>query len=108
MVRPEEPQAASSIAGSTHFIILAVSAARRPYSGGVFASICQGPSISLPRHQSFTPCGSLPAVGAAQVGERGAARVVAVLDQVAGGVRPAGAEVDRQHRLDARPPGTSR
>ena len=43
----------------------------------------------------------LPAVRAAQVGQRGAARMVAVLDQVARGVRTARAEVDREHRLDA-------
>ncbi len=42
----------------------------------------------------------LEAMGAAQVGERAAARVVAVLEQPARGIRPAGAEVDREHRLD--------
>src|SRR5215468_7323480 len=57
MRRPDEPQAASSIEGSIHFIILAASRAMRPYSWAVLASICQGPSISLPRHQNFTPCG---------------------------------------------------
>ena len=101
MLRPDEPQAASSMVGSTHFIILAASAAMRPYSGGVFAPICQGPSISLPRHQNLHAVRLLPAVRAAQVGQRGAARMVAVLDQVARGVRPARAEVDREHRLDA-------
>src|SRR5918995_7189320 len=58
MVRDDEPQAASSIMGSTSFIILAASVATRPYSVGVLRSICQGPSISLPRHQNLTPCGS--------------------------------------------------
>jgi hypothetical protein len=43
----------------------------------------------------------LPAVLAAEVGQRRAARVVAVLDELAGGVGPAGAEIDRQHGLDA-------
>src|SRR5512138_2311921 len=54
----DEPQATSSIEGSTHLIVFAVSQARRPYSSAVFAPICQGPSISLPRHHSFTPYGS--------------------------------------------------
>ena len=57
MLRPEEPQAASSIEGSIHFIILEASVAMRPYSVAVFISICHGPSISLPRHQNLMSCG---------------------------------------------------
>ena len=57
MLREDEPQAASSIVGSIHFMSLAASAAIRPYSHAVFVSICHGPSISLPRHQNFTLCG---------------------------------------------------
>ena len=44
----------------------------------------------------------VPAVRAAQLGQRRAAGMVAVLDHVAGGVAAARAEIDRQHRLDAR------
>ena len=58
MLRPEEPTAASSIDGSMIRISFAASVAMRPYSVAVFEPICQGPSISLPRHQNFTPCGS--------------------------------------------------
>jgi hypothetical protein len=32
-------------------------AAKRPYSSAVLCPICQGASISLPRHQTLTPCG---------------------------------------------------
>ena len=42
-----------------------------------------------------------PAVLAAEVGERRAGGVVAVLDIVARRVRPARAEIDGEHRLDA-------
>ena len=35
----------------------AMSRALRPYSRAVRVPICQGPSISLPRHQYFTLCG---------------------------------------------------
>ena len=39
----------------------AASAAFIPYSLAVMCPICQVPSISLPRHQYFTPCGfSMP------------------------------------------------
>src|SRR5512135_2711271 len=55
---PEEPQATSSMVGSIHFMVLAVSTASRPYSSAVLAPICQGPSISLPRHHSLTPYGA--------------------------------------------------
>ena len=41
----------------------------------------------------------LKAVSPPQIAPGGAAGMVAVLDQVAGGIRPAGAEIDRQHRL---------
>ncbi len=58
MLRPEEPQAASSIEGSIQRIILPASLAMRPYSVAVLYSICQGPSISLPRHQNLMACGS--------------------------------------------------
>ena len=52
--------------------------------------ICQGPSISLPRHQSLMSCGSSAPWAPAQVGQRGAARVVAVLEQVDGLLRRRG------------------
>ena len=44
--------------GSTHFIILAASLAICPYSTAVLCPICQGPSISLPRHHILMPSGS--------------------------------------------------
>ena len=55
--RPEDPEAAISIELSAQRMILAARAATRPYSSGVSAPVCQGPSISLPRHQNLTPCG---------------------------------------------------
>ena len=58
MLRPDDPTAASSIDGSMIFISFAASVATRPYSVAVFAPICQGPSISLPRHQNLTACGA--------------------------------------------------
>ena len=54
----ELPHTQSSIEGSTRRMALPASAAIRPYSSAVFWPICQGPSISLPRHHSFTPYGS--------------------------------------------------
>ena len=57
MLRPDDPQAASSTEGSTQRITFAVSTAIRPYSSAVFDPVCHGPSISLPRHQNFTLCG---------------------------------------------------
>ncbi len=57
MLRPEEPQAASSIVGSIQRISFAASFATMPYCVAVLYSICQGPSISLPRHQNLTSCG---------------------------------------------------
>src|SRR4029450_4663808 len=57
--RAEEPQDETTIEGSTHFMTLPASAAMRPYSVAVFLQICQGPSISFPRHQNLTPGGSL-------------------------------------------------
>jgi len=51
----ELPQATSSRSWSTRRIALAVSAAARPYSAAVLCPICQGPSISLPRHHRRTP-----------------------------------------------------
>ena len=99
MLRPEEPQAASSTFGSSHVISLAVSAAIRPYSVAVLAAICQSPSSSLPRHRSRTLW-----VGVGR--GRGACRRASCRPdscstrQPAGAVRAAGAEVDREHRLD--------
>src|SRR5699024_9194510 len=55
---PELPHKTSSIESSTNFITLAVSVATRPYSSAVFAPICQGPSISFPRHQVLIANGS--------------------------------------------------
>src|SRR5215467_14550676 len=99
--RPEEPHAASSIEPSAHFIILAASAAIRPYSCAVLASICQGPSISLPRYQNLTPCGcSQPC--ARRRSDSSVPGMVAVFDQRASRISAAGAKVDRQHRLDIR------
>ena len=72
----------------------------RPYSCAVLASICHGPSISLPRHQNFTPCGCSQPCARRRSDSVGAAGMVAVLDQVARGIAAARAEVDRQHRLD--------
>src|SRR6476659_7526755 len=57
MLRPDDPQAASSIVGSIHRIIFAASLATSPYCVAVLYSICQGPSISLPRHQNLMSCG---------------------------------------------------
>ena len=99
MLRPEEPTAASSIDGSTIRISFAASVATRPYSVAVFEPICQGPSISLPRHQNFTPCGAsqpcrrrmsenLVPPGKLQYSTRRARPVGA-----------AGPEIDREHRL---------
>jgi hypothetical protein len=41
-------------------------------------------------------------MGAAEVGQRRAAGMVAVFQQVAGGIAAAGAEIDREHRFDSR------
>ena len=57
MEEDELPQAISSISGSVDFISLAASQAMRPYSSAVRWPICQGPSISLPRHQVRMPKG---------------------------------------------------
>ena len=54
----ELPQATSSMPGSTSRMALPASRAARPYSAAVLWPICQGPSISLPRHQTLTPYGS--------------------------------------------------
>src|SRR5260221_717257 len=48
----------SRVVGSTIRICRAESLALRPYSRAVMWPICQGPSISLPRHQKRTPCGA--------------------------------------------------
>ena len=55
----EEPQATSSIESSVHFIIFAASLATLPYSVAVLWHICQGPSISLPKHHNLMLKGSL-------------------------------------------------
>ena len=101
MLRPDEPHAASSMVGSTHFISLAASAAMRPYSAGVFAPICQGPSISLPRHQNLMPCGrSRPCARrrSDNAVPPGWLQYSTRLRAASGAAR---AEVDREHRLDA-------
>ena len=97
----ELPQATSSRSGSTLRIARAVSAASRPYSSAVLCPICQGPSSSLPRHQTRTPCGSLAPLARRRSDRPGALGVVGVLQQVDGLGHPAGAEVHRHHRLDA-------
>lgn len=56
---PDDPHATSSTSGSIWRMARAVSAATRPYSSAVLWPVCQGPSISLPRHQSLMPKGSL-------------------------------------------------
>ena len=58
MPRDELPHATVSMLGSMNFISLLVSAAARPYSFAVLCPICQGPSISLPMHQSLMSWGS--------------------------------------------------
>src|ERR1700744_4780557 len=58
MLRLEEPHATSSMPGSSQRITLADSLASVPYSCADLAPICQGASISLPRHQSLTLCGA--------------------------------------------------
>ena len=55
--KPLDPQAINCSPGSTNRIWRAESCAFSPYSVAVTWPICQGPSISLPRHQYFTPCG---------------------------------------------------
>ena len=54
----DEPQTMSSSDLSKARSVLAVSLASRPYSSAVLWPTCQGPSISLPRHQSLTSSGS--------------------------------------------------
>src|SRR3569833_1781326 len=58
MFECDEPQTTSSSDLSKARSVLAVSLARRPYSSAVLCPTCQGPSISLPRHQSLTAKGS--------------------------------------------------
>ena len=97
----EQPQATSSIPRSIRRIALPVSLASRPYSyGGLVADlpravhlVAEAPQLDAERVGG--------AVGDAPVGPVGAARVVGVLEQVAGLLQPAGAEVDRHHRLGA-------
>ena len=48
---PLDPQAISCSFGSMTRICFAASRALRPYSRACSCPICQGPSISLPRHQ---------------------------------------------------------
>ena len=54
----ELPQTISSTFFPSGFITLAVSRARRPYSCATLWPICQGPSISFPRHHKRTSYGS--------------------------------------------------
>ena len=72
----------------------------RPYSVAVFISICHQPSISLPRHQNLMSCGLSQPCLRRRSEQRGAARMVAVFDQVARRIAAARAEIDREHRLD--------
>ena len=58
MKGPLDPQAMSFSEGSMTRICRAASAALRPYSAATMCPICQGPSISLPRHQYFTLWGA--------------------------------------------------
>src|SRR5690242_2418081 len=58
MFECDDPQTTSSSDLSKARRVLAVSLARRPYSSAVLWPTCQGPSISLPRHQSLTLNGS--------------------------------------------------
>ena len=102
MLRPDEPQAASSIDGidpSHHLRGLVGDAA--VFVGGLGLHlprpvhlVAEAPELDVVR--------LVPAVLAAQIGQRRAARMVAVLDQVARRIAAARAEIDRQHRLDAR------
>src|SRR5258707_7504805 len=85
MRRLDEPQTASSSERSTHFIILAASWAMRPYSVAVLASICHGPSISLPRHQNLTSCGFSQPCWRRKSDSVVPAGLVADLGQVGGG-----------------------
>ncbi len=55
MARLEEPQATRSRSASIMRMARAVWSAMRPYSAAVIWPICQGPSISLPRHHSLMP-----------------------------------------------------
>jgi hypothetical protein len=68
--------------------------------GGLVADL-PGPVELVAEAPQPHAVGLLGAVLAAQVGQRGAGRVVGVLEQVAGLLHTAGAEVDRQHRLHA-------
>ena len=97
----EEPQTISSSDLSKARSVLATSLASRPYSCAVLWPTCQGPSISLPRHQCLTPNGSRVAVLLAQVAPVAAGRAVDVFDEIARLVEPARAEVDREHHLGA-------
>src|SRR5215469_13707393 len=54
----EAPAAISLILGSVHFMSLAASSAKAPYSAALRCPICQGPSISLPSPQYLTFHGS--------------------------------------------------
>src|SRR5690606_32505865 len=52
----QEPQAISSRSGSPIRIARAVSVASRAYASAFLWPICQGPSISLPRHHMRMSC----------------------------------------------------
>ena len=54
MSEEDDPHTTSSMVGSIMRMARAVSVARRAYSAAVLWPICQGPSISLPRHHIVT------------------------------------------------------
>lgn len=61
--------------------------------------ICHGPSISLPRHQYFTLCGSDSQSSARELREFGVRGRVAVFNQIGGFLNHPGAEVHPEHRF---------
>ena len=71
--------------------------ARSAYVVAETCPACQGASISLPRHHSFTPYGCGVAVGGALIGDARAGRQVAVLEELSGFLGPGRAQVDRHH-----------
>ena len=108
MAGPLDPQAISFSDGSTARICRAASCAFKPYSAAVMCPICQGPSISLPRHQCSTLVRLFDSVTAPQVTPLGALLDVAVFDKRRGSLRRAGTEVQphqwpRAHDLGTMP-----
>ena len=104
MLRPDEPTAASSMVGSVRRMSFAASVATRPYSAAVLLPICHGPSTSFPRHQNLTAWGFSQPCSRRRSESWVPDAMVAVFDQAPRIVRPARAEIDRQHRLDVREP----